>query len=164
VLLEFADLDCPSCRYFYTHTLPEIRLRYIGTGKLRYVAADLPLPIHPGADAAANASHCAAAQGHYWDFVTFAYGPAFPLSPTSIANALPGNPDHDRYAACVEAAAKRAVVESGIEAARSARITGTPGFVVGTMKGTTLHGVRIPGAAGPKALISAIDAAVGGPR
>lgn len=47
-------------------TLPQIKEAYIETGLVRYVFKDFPLPSHSNATMAAEAAHCAGAQGAYW--------------------------------------------------------------------------------------------------
>ncbi len=66
-LIEFADLECPYCRQFYSTTFPEIKRAYIDTGKVRFISRDLPLAeLHSTALQAARASRCAALQGKFW--------------------------------------------------------------------------------------------------
>jgi protein-disulfide isomerase len=65
-LIEFTDFQCPFCFRHLTQTFPQIDRDYIQTGKLRYIVRDFPLANHPQAFKAAEASHCAADQGKYW--------------------------------------------------------------------------------------------------
>ncbi|MEX2017303.1 MAG: DsbA family protein, partial [Candidatus Pacearchaeota archaeon] len=59
-IIEFSDYQCPFCRKFWTETLPQIKLEYIDTGKVKFVYRDFPLTsIHPGAQPAAEAAECA---------------------------------------------------------------------------------------------------------
>src|SRR5262245_34849793 len=45
-IVEFTDLQCPYCARFASETFPELRARYIDTGKVRFTTRDLPLPMH----------------------------------------------------------------------------------------------------------------------
>lgn len=42
-LVEYASLSCPHCAAFHARALPEIRERFIDTGRVRYVYRDFPL-------------------------------------------------------------------------------------------------------------------------
>jgi len=65
-LVEFVDLQCPFCTEFQKDVLPELKRRYIDTGKLRLSVIDFPLPSHAYAETAAAFARCAGAQGKYW--------------------------------------------------------------------------------------------------
>ena len=68
VLVEFSDFQCPFCRKFWSDSLPQIKEKYIKTGKVRFVYRDFPLSnIHPGAEPAAQAAECAEDQGKFWE-------------------------------------------------------------------------------------------------
>lgn len=59
-IIEYSSLTCPHCASFHTHTLPELKKRYIDTGKARLVLRDFPLD--QSALAAAMIAHCAGAE------------------------------------------------------------------------------------------------------
>jgi protein-disulfide isomerase len=65
-IVEFIDYQCGFCRQFHLTTFPEIRRKYIDTGKVRFVARDLPLDFHNNALLAAEAARCAGDQGQFW--------------------------------------------------------------------------------------------------
>ena|GEM_PF-2464408 len=69
VIVEFSDFGCVFCDKWATETLPELKQKYIDTGKVRLVYRDFPLAsIHPRAPKAAEASECADDQGKYWEY------------------------------------------------------------------------------------------------
>src|ERR1035438_631380 len=39
-MVEFTDYQCPFCRQFHQSTFPDIRKKYIDTGKVRFVSFD----------------------------------------------------------------------------------------------------------------------------
>lgn len=41
-VIEYASLACPHCAQFALSTFPEVKARYIETGKIRYVFRDFP--------------------------------------------------------------------------------------------------------------------------
>lgn len=42
-IVEYASMTCSHCADFAIHTLPEIKKRYIDTGKVRYILREFPL-------------------------------------------------------------------------------------------------------------------------
>jgi protein-disulfide isomerase len=64
-LLEFADFQCPYCQQIQP-VLQKIEEEF--KGKLAFAYKDYPLPMHGDAEKAAEASHCAGAQGKYWEY------------------------------------------------------------------------------------------------
>ena len=59
-LVEFSDYECPFCKRHFTQTAPQIKEKYIDTGKVRFVFRDFPLGFHdPLATQEAMASECA---------------------------------------------------------------------------------------------------------
>jgi len=42
-LIEYASLTCSHCAHFHTHILPEIKKKWIDTGKVKLVYRDYPL-------------------------------------------------------------------------------------------------------------------------
>lgn len=66
-IIEFSDFECPFCQNFFASTLPKLKSEYIDTGKVRYVLMDFPLDrVHRKARKAAEAAHCSAEQGKFW--------------------------------------------------------------------------------------------------
>lgn len=76
-IVEFSDYQCPYCGRFYQNSETQIRKNYVDSGKVKIYYRDFPLdqiipqtglPMHPGADKAAEAARCAGDQGKYWEF------------------------------------------------------------------------------------------------
>jgi protein-disulfide isomerase len=65
-IIEFSDYECPYCARHTTTVYPELRDRFISTGKVRYVFANFPLPNHANAKPLAAAAICAGKQDAYW--------------------------------------------------------------------------------------------------
>ena len=42
-MIEYASLTCPHCASFHNETLPELKKKYIDTGKVRLIFRDFPL-------------------------------------------------------------------------------------------------------------------------
>jgi protein-disulfide isomerase len=56
-VIEYASLTCPHCAHFHNDVLPDLKERYIETGKVRLVYRDFPLDER--ALMAAALAHCA---------------------------------------------------------------------------------------------------------
>ncbi|MGI9508462.1 MAG: DsbA family protein [Geminicoccaceae bacterium] len=56
-IIEYSSLTCPHCASFHNEILPELKERYVETGKVRMVFRDFPLN-EPAVEAAVLA-HCA---------------------------------------------------------------------------------------------------------
>jgi protein-disulfide isomerase len=61
-VIEYASLTCHHCATFQAETLPELKKRYIDTGKVRLVFRDFPL--NEEALKAAKVAHCAGPERH----------------------------------------------------------------------------------------------------
>ena len=49
-IIEYASMTCGHCATFHTQTYPELKKRYIDTGKVRYILREFPLdPLAAGA-------------------------------------------------------------------------------------------------------------------
>jgi len=64
-IIEFADYECPYCQKVNEDLA---RLREQFGSQVSVVYKDFPLPMHPLAARAAEAAHCAGAQGKFWEF------------------------------------------------------------------------------------------------
>jgi protein-disulfide isomerase len=42
-IIEYASMTCPHCAHFQDTTFPELKKRYIDTGKVRYIFREFPL-------------------------------------------------------------------------------------------------------------------------
>ena len=146
-MVEFTDYQCPYCRRFQAEVWPKLKRDYIDTGKLRYIARDLPLEIHSAAAPAAEAAHCANEQGKFWDMHAALLAGAADLGSGGIerrARAL--GLDMGRFDACVAHHRYSALIAAHEKEADAVGINGTPGFVVGRVAHGELTGVRVEGA------------------
>ena len=49
-IVEYASMTCPHCAQFHENTYPELKKRYIDTGKVRFIFREFPLdPLAAGA-------------------------------------------------------------------------------------------------------------------
>jgi protein-disulfide isomerase len=133
-LVEFADLQCPSCRKFVEDTWPQIESEFVSTGKVSMTFMHFPLAMHSFAEGDAQAAECAGRQGMFWPMAHQLFS-----QPTSdvarrleLAAAL--KIDLDGFSKCVagDAASVKANMLEGVNLGVSA----TPTFFVGTLDST----------------------------
>jgi len=67
VVIDFSDYQCPFSKKFHSNILPQLKLDYIDTGKVKYIFKDFPLKIHPKVLYAHYAANCAGEQEKYWE-------------------------------------------------------------------------------------------------
>ncbi len=48
-MIKYASLTCPYCRAFHQQTFPELKRRYIDTGKIRFILREFPIGHASGA-------------------------------------------------------------------------------------------------------------------
>lgn len=126
-LLEFADFQCPYCQQIQP-SLSKIEAEF--KGKVSFAYKDYPLPMHPDAEKAAEASHCAGAQGKYWDYhdVLFANRQLDPPSLKTYARDL--KLDTKAFETCLDSGQMAGVVGTQNSEAQALGLQGTPTFFV----------------------------------
>lgn len=67
-IVEFSDFQCPFCKRFADDAFAQIKKEYVDTGKVKIAFRHYPLPIHPNAPKAAEASECANEQDQFWTY------------------------------------------------------------------------------------------------
>ena len=150
-IVEFSDFDCPYCKKFYTDTFEQIKTNFIDTGKAVFVYRDLPLPsLHPHAEKKAEAGSCiysiSGTEAFYKYFKAVEEGSITDdAGLTSLASTL--GVDSDKFADCFTNSKMSSEVQTDAADAKKAGITGTPGFVIGTLDSNgNVTGTKISGA------------------
>ena len=138
--IEFADYRCPFCHKFHEETFDKIVNNFINTGKAKYLFKDFVVNDrgqYKGSMQAAVASHCAAEQGKYWEYLKEIYKNFKPEplewinldSLTNFANNVQ-IPEIEKFKSCVESNKyQNQIQESGL-LAKQLGITGTPSFAI----------------------------------
>jgi protein-disulfide isomerase len=128
VLVEFTDFQCPFCARVQP-TLDALMVRY--EGQIRHVFKNLPLPIHPQAQLAAEASLCAQDQDKYWEFHNWLFANQRSISRDSVlVEAGELGMDTELFATCINRGTHTKQVDADAKEARSFGINGTPGFLI----------------------------------
>jgi protein-disulfide isomerase len=142
-VIEYTDFQCSYCRRFELETFPTIKRDYIDTGKVRWVFRHFPLTqIHANAEAAAEASECAADQGKFWEYVDLAFQNQSALSNNDLkAYASQLGLDTAAFDACLDGGSKAAHVQSDLAGGTAIPIPGTPTFFI---NGEMVIGFKFP--------------------
>jgi protein-disulfide isomerase len=64
-IVEFTDYQCPYCSRHFTATYPQLKKKYVDSGKVKIVLKDQPLPFHPNSKISAAAARCGGEQGKF---------------------------------------------------------------------------------------------------
>ena len=146
-MVEFTDYQCPYCKQFHDVTFPKLKEKYIDTGKLRYIAMDLPLSFHPQALPAANAARCAADQDKFWQMRESLFRNPRALGQQALLKyAGDLSLDTTIFSNCLQQKWHDSDIQRDIKTANAAGFTGTPSFVIGKNKGNQVNGVVLIGA------------------
>jgi protein-disulfide isomerase len=162
-IIEFTDLQCPYCARFAQQTWPQIKARYVDTGKVRFASRDLPLPMHPQAQPAAIAARCAGRQGKFWEYreALFAEQGRLAQQPwDDLAGRL--GLDLPAFKACRADPTMPEAIQEDVAVAQRNGILGTPSFVVGRLVDGNFEAQLIRGAQSFEAFEKAIEATLAG--
>jgi protein-disulfide isomerase len=163
-MIEFSDLQCQFCARYANQTFPQLRRDYIETGKLRYVAHDLPLSYHAYAVPAAVAARCAGEQGRFWEYRAALFKEQSRLAQepyAEIAAAL--GLDLERFEACRGDGRHEAAIRADQTLAASLGLDATPSFVIGRTAEGKPKGDAITGAKPLAVFTGRIDALLAAP-
>jgi len=146
-IIEFTDYQCPYCRQFESATFPEIRKKYIDTGKVRFVVHDFPLDGHPDAKPAAEAARCAADQEKFWPMHDALFSDPGKLGLSGlIDHAESLKLDMPAFKSCLESGKHKPEIQNDIQVAASLQINATPAFLIGKITGDEVDGAIVLGA------------------
>jgi predicted DsbA family dithiol-disulfide isomerase len=127
-LIEFSDFECPFC--LRAHATVEQVLSAYGD-RVRFVYRQFPLPIHPHAVAAAEASECANEQGQFWPYYGRLFADPAKLEDGDLkADAVALGLDVAQFNGCVDSRHYRDAVERDIKEGAAVGVTSTPTFFI----------------------------------
>jgi protein-disulfide isomerase len=127
MLVEYADYECPYCQQMQP-TLDKIESEF--KGKVNFAYKDVPLPMHPNAPKAAEATHCAGAQGKYWEYHDLLTKNKQLELPALKEAALTLKLDSKTFDECLDSGVKSQIIKEHVSEAESLGINGTPSFVI----------------------------------
>jgi protein-disulfide isomerase len=127
-IVEFSDFQCPYCGAAFG-TVEQLMQQY--AGKVKLVFRQFPLPIHPQAEKAAEASLCAADQKKFWEFHDLLFRNQKKLDASDLKTyAASAGLDGPKFAQCLDSGDKKKQVELDLEAGQAAGVNGTPAFFI----------------------------------
>lgn len=139
-VIEYISLTCPHCATFHEKTFPQVKTKYIDTGRVRFIVRDYPLDA--AAFQAAVLARCAGPD-RYFSFLDVLLRQQDewslhedPLLALTILGSL-GGVTQAKFRACLadEALTDR-VLQSRLEAHERYDITSTPSFLIDGLKHT----------------------------
>ena len=128
-IVEFSDYQCPFCQKTEA-TLKDLLAKYNGQVKLAF--RDFPLrPIHPRAEAAAEAGRCALEQGKFWEYHDALFADQNKLDDAGlIATAQKVGLEGKAFQSCLASGKYKAQIDQDEQDGQKAGVNGTPGFFV----------------------------------
>jgi protein-disulfide isomerase len=125
--VEFADYECPYCQQV-APSVAKLEAEY--KDKVAFAYKDMPLPMHGHAQKAAEAAHCAGAQGKYWEY----HNELFENKQLEITelkqDARKLNLDTAAFDQCLDSGAQAAAVKAHADEAQKLGLQGTPVFFI----------------------------------
>ena len=139
-IVEYASLTCPHCAHFQDDVLPEIKKKWIDTGKVKLVLRDFPLD--EPALRAAMIARCAPPNRFYAFADTFFAAQEKWVKAPDYREALArlaklGGLGKEEFDACLkDTALENKIVESRLIASKELDVNSTPTFFVNGSKFT----------------------------
>jgi protein-disulfide isomerase len=127
-IVEFSDFECPYC-FRANPTVAQILAAY--GDRVRLVYRHYPLPNHPNARPAAEASACANEQGRFWEFHDRLFANQSKLAAADLKqHAAELGLDAAAFNACVDGRKYRGDVDADMATAEALGVSGTPHFFI----------------------------------
>lgn len=141
-IIEYASLTCPHCAQFHNEVLPDLKERYIATGKVRLIYRDFPLDQR--ALAAATLAHCAGPD-RYFGFLDVLFetldnwARADDLAQLKGLGRLAGLSEDEMNACLADEELTDGILQMRLEGQEKHDVSSTPSFVI---DGETYAGSR----------------------
>ena len=127
MLVEYADYECPYCQQVQP-TLDQLETAF--KGRIAFAYKDLPLPMHPHAQKAAEASQCAGLQGKYWEYHDLLSKTKNLDVPQLKEGARQFGLEPAAFDKCLDTGERAEAVKSTQDEAQELGLLGTPSFFV----------------------------------
>lgn len=126
-IIEYADYECPYCQQVQP-ALSKLEADY--KGRIAFGYKDLPLPMHPHAQKAAEAAQCAGIQNKYWEYHDLLMQTKQLELPELKAAARQLNLDTKQFDTCLDSGVRADAVRANIDEAQRLGLQGTPAFFI----------------------------------
>jgi protein-disulfide isomerase len=127
MLVEYADYECAYCQQMQP-TLDRIEAEF--KGQMAFAYKDVPLPMHANAPKAAEATHCAGAQGKYWEYHDVLVKNKKLEVPALKEAARALNLDGKAFDQCLDSGQQSGIIKEHSAEAVALGVTGTPSFLI----------------------------------
>lgn len=134
-ITEFSNFQCTYCASFHKTTYPEIKEKFIDTGKVRFVFKDFPIEqIYPLSMRAAEAARCAYEQDKYEEYTMLLFNNQNEWTRAGVSKlkdyAKKLGLDSNSFNRCLESGAMRNAIRQDFNEGKEKSVTGTPTFFV----------------------------------
>ncbi len=127
-IIEFSDFQCPFCLSAFP-TVQQVMKEY--EGRIRFTYRHYPLPNHPAARPAAEASACAAEQNRFWEYHDRLFSNQGKLAAADLKQyATDVGLNMADFTSCVDTHKFAKQVDEDLAAANQVGVNGTPAFFV----------------------------------
>ena len=156
-VVEFADFQCPFCGRYFKEVLPEIKEKFIDTGKVKFVFMNFAFLGQESKDAA-QAAKCAQDQGMFWEYhdELYANQQGENIGAFSVENlkkfALKLELNSDEFNQCLDSKKYEKTITEEVALGRTFGVKGTPA--------TFIDDFFISGAQGASYFANRIEAAL----
>ena len=139
-MYEWCDYSYPNCISFNSDVLPELRQKYVDTGKLRIVHKEFPVAGGDPAVVASMGAQCAAEQEKYQEMADWLYQNTDAWSQQTDIQAIKDaikkgaaevGLDTDAFNACIDNEDSLEVIKQDYYDGRELEFRELPGFVIG---------------------------------
>jgi protein-disulfide isomerase len=146
-IVEFSDFQCPFCSRLLP-TMEQVKQKY--GDKVRIVFRQYPLPMHPNAQKAAEASLCANEQGKFWEMHDAMFKNQQELAVDNLkSKAAALGLKAETFNQCLDSGKYAAQIQGDIKAGSAVGVSGTPAMFI--------NGRFISGAVPLEQITSVID-------
>jgi protein-disulfide isomerase len=127
-IVEFSDFQCPFCGRLIP-TLEQVKQKY--GDKVRIVFRQYPLPMHPNAQKAAEASLCANEQGKFWEMHDAMFKNQQELAVDNLkAKAAALGLKAEEFNSCLDSGKYTAQIQADVKDGSAVGVNGTPAMFV----------------------------------
>lgn len=134
-IIEFSDFQCTFCASFHKTTYPEIKEKFIDTGKVKFVFKDFPIEqIHPLSMRAAEAARCAYEQDRYEEYAMLLFDRQNEWTKIGVSKlkeyAKEIGLDTVSFNKCLDSGVMKDIIRKDFNEGRQMSVTGTPTFFI----------------------------------
>jgi protein-disulfide isomerase len=155
-MVEFADFQCPFCGKYFTEISPEIKKKYVDTGKVRFVYMNFAFLGEESMNAA-EAARCALDQNKFWEYHDHLYKNqrGENIGAFSIENlkkfAVELGLNTQNFNRCLDRHKHKKYVENDVATAKAFGVSSTPStfindFMIKGLQGASYYSNRIDAA------------------